>query len=162
MKKRKFIKHKNKFSSSENKQRMIFISGLLFLVLIIAFFFIIIEPVIASFFTIILLVILFIIFSPQLLYRRLRWNIANIKHFKKFPHKIIKNISPAFCFGRNIKEGLVVSLLKHRHDIKNLDEFFKVTDTTAFVVISDDTVIYEKYFNGYNRESTQVTYSITK
>jgi hypothetical protein len=42
-----------------------------------------------------------------------------------------------------------------------LEEFLSDTDTTAFLVIQDDTLLYEKYFNGYDRESTQTSFSVT-
>ena len=33
--------------------------------------------------------------------------------------------------------------------IANLDTFLKSNDTTSLIVIKDDTILYEKYFNGY-------------
>ena len=36
-----------------------------------------------------------------------------------------------------------------------LDKFLEDTDTTAFLVIRDDALLYEGYFNGYDRKSTQ-------
>jgi CubicO group peptidase (beta-lactamase class C family) len=43
-----------------------------------------------------------------------------------------------------------------------LDAFLADTGTTAFLVIRDDTLLYEGYFNGYDRESTQTSFSIAK
>ena len=45
---------------------------------------------------------------------------------------------------------------------KPLDKFLADTGTTAFLVIDDDTLLYEEYFNGYDRESTQTSFSVAK
>ena len=43
-----------------------------------------------------------------------------------------------------------------------LERFLADTDTTAFLVIRDDTLLYEAYFNGYDRKSTQTSFSVAK
>ena len=44
----------------------------------------------------------------------------------------------------------------------NLEKFLGKTETRAFVIIRDDHVIYEKYFNGSSRDSLQLSFSSTK
>jgi CubicO group peptidase (beta-lactamase class C family) len=43
-----------------------------------------------------------------------------------------------------------------------LDRFLADTGTTAFLVVRDDALLYEGYFNGYDRESTQTSFSVAK
>ncbi len=43
-----------------------------------------------------------------------------------------------------------------------LEEFLADSGTTAFVVLRDDRLLYERYFNGYGRESTQTSFSTAK
>ena len=43
-----------------------------------------------------------------------------------------------------------------------LDTFLADTGTTAFLVIRDDTLLYERYFNGYTHDSTQTSFSVAK
>ncbi len=43
-----------------------------------------------------------------------------------------------------------------------LEKFLADTGTTAFLVIRDDALLYEGYFNGYDRESTQTSFSVAK
>ena len=43
-----------------------------------------------------------------------------------------------------------------------LEKFLEDTGTTAFLVIRDDKLLYEEYFNGYDRESTQTSFSVAK
>ncbi|MBP2652262.1 MAG: hypothetical protein H6Q74_3087 [Firmicutes bacterium] len=44
----------------------------------------------------------------------------------------------------------------------SLDEFMVNSKTTAFIVIQNDSILYENYFNGYQRDSVSRMYSITK
>ena len=44
----------------------------------------------------------------------------------------------------------------------NFDEFLASTGTTAFVIIKDDKILNEKYFNGYQRDSIGTSFSMAK
>ena len=46
------------------------------------------------------------------------------------------------------------------HD--DLESFFSSTETTAFIVVQRDRLLYEHYFNGYDRDSTQTSFSVAK
>src|SRR3712207_2464798 len=43
-----------------------------------------------------------------------------------------------------------------------LETFLVDTDTTAFLVVHDDALLYEGYFNGYDRQFTQTSFSTAK
>ena len=45
---------------------------------------------------------------------------------------------------------------------KSFDEFLDSTGTTAFIVIKNDEILYEKYFNGYHEESINTSFSMAK
>jgi hypothetical protein len=45
---------------------------------------------------------------------------------------------------------------------QDLDKFFKETETTSFIILRNDTILYERYFNGYQRGQQQVGFSVTK
>jgi CubicO group peptidase (beta-lactamase class C family) len=44
----------------------------------------------------------------------------------------------------------------------NLEELLKSTQTTSFIVIKDDAIRYEGYFNGYHRDSIVTSFSMAK
>ena len=44
----------------------------------------------------------------------------------------------------------------------SLDKFLKDTDTNAFLVIKDGKLVYEKYFNGKDKDTLLPTYSMAK
>jgi len=45
---------------------------------------------------------------------------------------------------------------------RDFAKFLEQTDTVAFLVIKDDTLLYEGYFNGYDHNSTVTSFSIAK
>ncbi len=51
---------------------------------------------------------------------------------------------------------------EYRLNAKSLDEFMKKTKTTAFIVIKNDTVLYEKYFNGAAVNQARIGFSVHK
>ncbi len=61
---------------------------------------------------------------------------------------VVPNSSDA---GVNAKNGKI-----------NFDNFLASTGTTAFIVIKNDKVLYEKYFNGYRRDSINTSFSMAK
>ena len=44
----------------------------------------------------------------------------------------------------------------------SFDELLASTQTTAFLIIKDDRLIYENYFNGYERDSINTSFSVAK
>jgi len=46
--------------------------------------------------------------------------------------------------------------------VTNFEEYIKKTKTTALIVIKNDTIIYEKYFNGSQRDDLFIAMSMTK
>lgn len=49
-----------------------------------------------------------------------------------------------------------------RYTIGDAKQFFNETDTTSFIIIKNDKIIYEKYFNDYSRESINTSFSVAK
>jgi hypothetical protein len=82
---------------------------------------------------------------------------ASTSDYKVFPYREINNGSTSFEFKRdteneqlfsnNIKD---INYMYHgRLKTGSIDELCEETKTTAFMVIKDDTVYIEKYYNGY-------------
>jgi CubicO group peptidase (beta-lactamase class C family) len=44
----------------------------------------------------------------------------------------------------------------------DMDEFLRGTDTLAFVVVHDDRLVYERYFEGSQRQTLQTSFSVAK
>jgi CubicO group peptidase (beta-lactamase class C family) len=65
---------------------------------------------------------------------------------------IVPNGSSSSDVGGNAKDGGRI----------NFDNFLASTGTTAFIVIKNDKILYEKYFNGYQRDSINTSFSMAK
>jgi CubicO group peptidase (beta-lactamase class C family) len=58
------------------------------------------------------------------------------------------------CAVRVLEDGRPVQ--------RDLERFLAASDTTAFLILRGDTLLYEGYFNGYDHNSTQTSMSIAK
>ncbi len=45
---------------------------------------------------------------------------------------------------------------------RNLDEFLEQTKTTSLLIMRNDTILFERYANGHQKEDPQVIFSVTK
>lgn len=119
---------------------------------------------------IVLFGVLAIIYSPTYVYRYVFWNVSTVKDYTLFPSHEVHNASPAFTFPAGTREDGIAEAVAScefrsggkTHTIGDLDAFLAGTDTTAFIVIRDDTIVYEKYFNGYERGSINTSFSTAK
>lgn len=79
-----------------------------------------------------------------------------------FPHSWMQAPSEPFDFESSNKEERVSSLFEDIFNIDDLDSFLEEKDTQAFIVIQDDKILYEKYFNGAQRDSLLTSFSVAK
>jgi CubicO group peptidase (beta-lactamase class C family) len=105
--------------------------------------------------------------------RALVWMDADIKDYEKFPARTMNNAPPVFNFEdvdaatRNeylrILDGLASQVSSNSAVSQTpFNELLTSTQTTAFLIIKDDRTIYENYFNGYERDSINTSFSIAK
>jgi CubicO group peptidase (beta-lactamase class C family) len=105
--------------------------------------------------------------------RALVWMEADIKDYEKFPARTINNAPPVFNFGKvdpatqsQYLMGLdrIASQLSSHDTVTqaSFNELLASTQTTAFLIIKDDELIYENYFNGYQRDSINTSFSVAK
>jgi CubicO group peptidase (beta-lactamase class C family) len=105
--------------------------------------------------------------------RALIWMDADVKDYEKFPARNMNNAPPVFNF-------IKVDAAKQSEYLRVLDsvasqmspnsivsqapfnELLASTQTTAFLIIKDDRLIYENYFNGYKRDSINTSFSVAK
>jgi CubicO group peptidase (beta-lactamase class C family) len=107
-------------------------------------------------FTIFLLMMAMILPSCQV-GRFVFYNFADINDHKKFPSRVLTAGSVSYPFqnthsGKSPKEINGIPFEKYLEDNK----------TVAFLIIQKDTILYEKYFKGYNKESMVPSFSMAK
>lgn len=91
--------------------------------------------------------------------RSVVWKDADVQDYTRFPSRTIERgedpvvlpvrPGPPTLFDGAVPEG-------------DLDQFLEETQTAAFIAIQNGSVVYEKYFNGYRRDSTVTSFSVAK
>jgi CubicO group peptidase (beta-lactamase class C family) len=105
--------------------------------------------------------------------RALIWMDADIKDYEKFPARTMNNAPPVFNFEKveTATQGEYLRLLDRiasqlssqgTVSTTSFNELLASTQTTAFLIIKDDRLIYENYFNGYKRDSINTSFSVAK
>ncbi len=83
-----------------------------------------------------------------------RYNFADIGDYKIFTNNPLKPAEQAWHFGR--------SKQPFKTDKTNFENFLGNNKTVAFLVIKNDTILYEKYFNEYDTTSIVPSFSMAK
>lgn len=103
-------------------------------------------------------------YSPRYIYRVVAWQDADYDDFEKFKYADIKKAHVAYKFinGTKAQTSDVVKTFEEDSTISNLDNFLKKKKTHSFIVIRNDTLLYENYFSGNDRNSLQTSFSVSK
>lgn len=97
-------------------------------------------------------------------YRVFVYQESDLNDYKKFPSREIEKSEIPFQFiqGTNLQEKKIRSGFEQLELVNDLDKFLEKHNTHAFLVIRNDTLLYEKYFHGHHRESILTSFSAAK
>jgi CubicO group peptidase (beta-lactamase class C family) len=112
----------------------------------------------------VLIISLIFILSSCHVARYVWWNYADINDCKKFPADTLSNAPPSFRFY-SAHHPLTFTLpaeFRAGCDTCSLDSYLMKEHTVAFLVIRNDTLLYEHYYKGYSREAIFPSFSVTK
>lgn len=96
------------------------------------------------------------------------YNIPETSDYKKFPFRTIHHDPESvfhFKYADNLKSvGNYILTNNHRllPNVVTLDEYLSESKTSAFLIIRNDTILYEKYCRKYSESSIFNTFSVTK
>ena len=106
--------------------------------------------------------------DTNLIARGIMWGDSDAGDLYRFPTRIMRASTEPVKFERvndelqNILDDLPIT----NDDIGIVDmpfnEYLEFTNTTAFIVLHGDQLLYEGYFNGADRESMQTSFSVAK
>ena len=112
------------------------------------------------------LIVIILVFSGcQYMWRYMVLNYPGTDDYKKFPSNTIHKAEKTFVFekGETISIDVNIKYKYKGNDIlKNLAEFLEETQTTSFIVIKDDKIVFEKYFLDYQPDEPHMLFSGTK
>lgn len=103
--------------------------------------------------------------------RTIAWMDSDVKDYLRFPERLVNNAPPVFNFQPASAEILrryapaleTLTVTRNGQAVqRDLEEYLEETDTAAFLVIQDDVLLYEGYFNGYHHDSTVTSFSTAK
>jgi CubicO group peptidase (beta-lactamase class C family) len=110
-------------------------------------------------------IVLSIKYSPTYVYRLITMNVADIYDYKNFENHKIREAKSTNKFIFQPKEEYVESLFEElvtKTGFNSFEEWAIESQTTALIIIRKDTIIYEKYFNGFSRDSYFHSQSMAK
>ncbi len=99
-------------------------------------------------------------------YRSICYWTPDIDEYKAFPQEKINSGEDKFYFPVAIDSSM--SKAKIRKVVKgdtlrfSVDEYLAKSATTAFLIIKNDTIVFEKYYRGYDRSKISTFFSVTK
>lgn len=115
---------------------------------------------------IVILVLYFLIASlvypSEYVRRGILWGESDVYDYQKFPERKIEPGDNPFQFEINYEDESVQAFFEADPKIDDLDSFLAETKTQAFLVIHNDRIIYERYFNGGERDSIVTSFSVAK
>jgi len=93
--------------------------------------------------------------------RSIIWMDADSDDHLRFPSRTIEAGNTPFTlgYGPGYPEGLPSTIVPGHPDLSSM---LAGSETTAFIVIADGRLIYERYFDGHDRHSIQTSFSVAK
>jgi CubicO group peptidase (beta-lactamase class C family) len=100
--------------------------------------------------------------TSQYFGRLVTWRGADPMDYRRFPSRPLTPSPRPFFFARGGDETRVRAAFRTANPSDSLDAFLARNGTQAFLVIQDDTILYEHYFNGTGRDSIVTSFSVAK
>jgi CubicO group peptidase (beta-lactamase class C family) len=97
--------------------------------------------------------------------RAIFWGESDYKDLEKFPARTIHNAPPAFRLDELRADNPYASQIEdigNRSTNGSLVGYPESSGTTAFLVIHDDELLYERYFDNYDETSVNTSFSMAK
>jgi CubicO group peptidase (beta-lactamase class C family) len=97
--------------------------------------------------------------------RAIFWRESDYKDLERFPAATVHNAPPTFHFNELPADNHYASQIEaigNRSTNGSPVDYLQSSGTTAFLVIHDDELVYERYFNGYNERSLNTSFSMAK
>ncbi|GAB4313020.1 MAG: serine hydrolase [Bacteroidales bacterium] len=113
-------------------------------------------------FSLIILVILLFFLLPAHVRRYFIWNYADLGDGEKFPSVPVQKselVQPL-----PLQTGIIHPKVpeKWNDESQKFDLFLEQNRTVAFLILKNDTLLYEKYFGGYGEQSLIPSFSVAK
>jgi hypothetical protein len=100
-------------------------------------------------------------YSFEYVYRELFMDIGTPYDYLTLAERNLAASPDPYIFSEDpSQEGAVQEAFQSNPAIKDLDAFLEETGTQAFLVIRDDTILYERYFGGNKRDAIVTSFRL--
>lgn len=106
--------------------------------------------------------ILLVVLSGCTVGRFFKWNFANIDDYKRFKNAPVANQPNAVYEFKTGTDSIIFPKLTIKTEKFEFEEGLIESKTVAFLIIRNDTLLYEKYFNKYEEETWVNSFSVAK
>lgn len=89
-------------------------------------------------------------------------NFANITDYRIFPSRPLHNDSVKFTFQQASQARFPKTITDKTQHTVNFEQYLEDNKSVAFLIIKNDTILYEKYFDHYEQESIVASFSMAK
>lgn len=104
-----------------------------------------------------------VIYSPEYVGRVLAWGESDQgDYLNNFPLSPLAPSPATFSFEEAPDEEKVRGVFESALGVPDFDAFLAENETQALIVIHDDKILYEGYFNGATRDSMLTSFSVAK
>jgi len=83
-------------------------------------------------------------------------------YLNNFPHRTLQASAEPFTFDSKPDVARVSDAFANALGVDDFGAFLESSSTEAFIVIQDDAILYEGYFNGADRNSMMTSFSVAK
>ena len=101
--------------------------------------------------------------TPETVFRIIRYNTSGIEDYQIFPSRSLQASKTPFYFSENPAKVFNYASITVGNDKDiPLDTLLQANDTTAFIIIKSDNILYENYYNGGVQSAPSLAFSMTK
>ena len=99
--------------------------------------------------------------GPDTVWKIITSDTSGIHDYAIFPSRILTASEIPFQF--TVSDGEIPEKIRHsEYGVLGFEEFLEETDTSAFLIIKDDAILYEKYGQGYSESTPTLAFSMSK
>lgn len=111
----------------------------------------------------IILVVASLIYPVEYVRRIVLWGESDVgDYLHNFPQRPLHASAQPFTFDVALDEARVADVFTSALGVDDFEGFLESSKTQAFIVIQDDAILYEGYFNGAQRDSMMTSFSVAK
>lgn len=109
-----------------------------------------------------LVLISVLLLSSCQLGRFIWYNFSDITDYKIFPSRPLAVSSTPFLFSKDRQRQIAPKSVEINGKSQTFESFLSEHETVAFMVIRNDSILYEQYFSGYDSSSIVASFSVAK